>query len=63
MRGVGERVEFIEGDVFTNDLREATVVTLFLGHEPSISLDAVDLANYAHSKGVTINVAATRAAG
>ena len=28
--GVAERVEFIEGDLFKQDLRQATVVTLFL---------------------------------
>ncbi len=29
--GVGERVEFRRGDLFRTDLREATVVTLYLG--------------------------------
>jgi SAM-dependent methyltransferase len=28
--GVGGRVRFVEGDLFTSDFREATVVTLFL---------------------------------
>lgn len=32
------RVEFIEGDLFTTDFRQADVVTLFLGHEPNIKL-------------------------
>lgn len=36
--GVADRVEFIQGDLFTNDLRQATVVTLFLGHQPNINL-------------------------
>jgi hypothetical protein len=35
---VTDRVQFIEGDLFTNVLREATVVTLFLGHRPNIIL-------------------------
>ena len=36
--GVTDRVEFIQGDLFTNDFRQASVVTLFLGHEPNIKL-------------------------
>jgi hypothetical protein len=36
--GVSDRVEFIQGDLFTNDIREASVVTLFLGHEPNLKL-------------------------
>lgn len=36
--GVAERVEFIEGDLFTNDFSEATVVTLYLGHGPNLDL-------------------------
>ena len=36
--GVADRVEFIQGDLFTNDLRQASVVTLFLGHGPNIKL-------------------------
>jgi len=36
--GVADRVEFVEGDLFTNDLHQATVVTLFLGHQPNIKL-------------------------
>ena len=31
--GVTDRVEFIQGDLFTIDFRPASVVTLFLGHE------------------------------
>ena len=36
--GVTEWVEFIQGDLFTTDFRQASVVTLFLGHEPNIKL-------------------------
>lgn len=36
--GVADRVEFIEGDLFASDFREATVVALFLGHQPNIKL-------------------------
>ncbi len=36
--GVTDRVEFIQGDLFTNDFRQASVVTLFLGHKPNIRL-------------------------
>lgn len=36
--GVTDRVEFIQGDLFTTDFRQASVVTLFLGHEPNIKL-------------------------
>ncbi len=36
--GVSDRVEFIEGDLFTQDFGEATVVTLFLGHAANIEL-------------------------
>jgi SAM-dependent methyltransferase len=35
---VTDQVEFISGDLFTNDFRQASVVTLFLGHEPNIKL-------------------------
>lgn len=35
---VADRVEFIRGDLFTADVREASVVTLFLGHQPNIKL-------------------------
>ena len=34
--GVADRVQFIQGDLFTNDFHEASVVTVFLGHEPNI---------------------------
>jgi precorrin-6B methylase 2 len=36
--GVSNRVEFIQGDVFTNDFSQATVVTLFLGGGPNLEL-------------------------
>ncbi len=36
--GVTDRVEFIEGDLFTSDFRQASVVTLFLGHRQNINL-------------------------
>ena len=36
--GVTDRVEFIQGDVFASDFRQASVVTLFLGHRPNIKL-------------------------
>ena len=36
--GVANQVEFIQGDLFTTDFRQASVVTLFLGHEPNIKL-------------------------
>jgi len=36
--GVTDRVELIQGDLFTKDYRQASVVTLFLGHEPNIKL-------------------------
>ncbi|MFC1738191.1 class I SAM-dependent methyltransferase [Planctomycetota bacterium] len=36
--GVTDRVEFIQGDLFTTDFRQASVVNLFLGHEPNIKL-------------------------
>lgn len=35
---VADRVEFIQGDLFTNDFRKASVVTLYLGHKPNIRL-------------------------
>jgi SAM-dependent methyltransferase len=38
--GVADRVEFIQGDLFATDFSEASVVTLFLGHEPNIKLRA-----------------------
>lgn len=36
--GVADRVEFIQGDLFTTDFGQASVVALFLGHEPNIKL-------------------------
>jgi len=36
--GVADRVEFIRGDLFATDFREASVVTLFLGHRNNIKL-------------------------
>ncbi|MCX6929654.1 MAG: class I SAM-dependent methyltransferase [Verrucomicrobia bacterium] len=36
--GVSDRVRFVQGDLFTNDFGEATVVTLFLGHEANLRL-------------------------
>jgi SAM-dependent methyltransferase len=36
--GVADRVEFIQGDLFTNDFREASVVALYLRHRPNIRL-------------------------
>jgi len=35
---VADRVEFIQGDLFAADIREATVVALFLGHQPNLKL-------------------------
>lgn len=36
--GVTDRVEFIQGDLFTTDFSQASVVTLFLGHKSNIEL-------------------------
>jgi len=36
--GVKDRVEFIQGDLFTTDFQQASVVTLFLGHQSNIKL-------------------------
>jgi len=36
--GVTNRVEFIQGDFFKTDFRQASLVTLFLGHQPNIKL-------------------------
>jgi SAM-dependent methyltransferase len=36
--GVTDRVEFIEGDLFTTDFSQANIVTLFLGHKSNIKL-------------------------
>jgi len=35
---VSDRVEFIQGDLFTIDISEASVVTMFLGHNANINL-------------------------
>jgi hypothetical protein len=35
---VADRVEFIQGDLFKTDFRQASVVALFLGHKPNIEL-------------------------
>jgi SAM-dependent methyltransferase len=36
--GVTKKVKFIQGDLFTTDFSEASVVCLFLGHGPNINL-------------------------
>ena len=36
--GITDRIEFIQGDLFTTDFGQASVVTLFLGHQPNIKL-------------------------
>jgi SAM-dependent methyltransferase len=36
--GATNKVKFIQGDLFTSDFSEATVVNLFLGHIPNIKL-------------------------
>ena len=38
--GVAGRVEFIQGDLFTNDFSEASVVILYLGHGANLDLRA-----------------------
>ncbi len=38
--GVSDRVQFIQGDLFTNDISPASVVVLYLGHTPNIDLRA-----------------------
>ena len=38
--GVASRVEFIQGDLFTNDFSLANVVVLYLGHEANLDLRA-----------------------
>ena len=38
--GVADRVQFIQGDLFTNDLSRATVAVLYLGHAPNLELRA-----------------------
>jgi SAM-dependent methyltransferase len=35
---VANRVQFVHGDLFTNDLSEASVVVLYLGHGPNLGL-------------------------
>ncbi len=36
--GVTNKVKFIQGDLFTSDFSEASVVNLFIGHRPNIQL-------------------------
>ncbi len=36
--GVADQVQFIKGDLFNADLRDASVVTLYLGHDPNLKL-------------------------
>jgi SAM-dependent methyltransferase len=36
--GLTDRVEFIQGDLFTTDFSQASVVALFLGHRPNLQL-------------------------
>ena len=36
--GVADKVKFIQGDLFTSNFSEASVVNLFLGHEANIKL-------------------------
>jgi hypothetical protein len=38
--GVADRGEFIQGDLFTNDFSEASVVVLYLGHAANLDLRA-----------------------
>jgi precorrin-6B methylase 2 len=38
--GVSNRVQFINGDLFTNDLSQASVVVLYLGHGANLDLRA-----------------------
>jgi SAM-dependent methyltransferase len=38
--GVAERVQFLEGDLFTNDFSEASIVVLYLGHGANLDLRA-----------------------
>jgi SAM-dependent methyltransferase len=35
---ITDRIELIQGDLFTTDFHQARVVTLFLGHQPNIKL-------------------------
>jgi SAM-dependent methyltransferase len=36
--GLTDRVEFLQGDLFTTDFTQASVVALFLGHRPNLRL-------------------------
>lgn len=45
--GVEDRVQFIHGDLFTNDFSEATVVSIYLGRVPNIALRSKMLADLA----------------
>jgi SAM-dependent methyltransferase len=38
--GVTDRVEFIQGDLFTNDISAASIAVLYLGHGPNLDLRA-----------------------
>jgi SAM-dependent methyltransferase len=38
--GLAERVQFLQGDLFTNDFSEASVVVLYLGHGANLDLRA-----------------------
>jgi len=38
--GVADRVRFIQGDLYTNDFSQASVVVLYLGHEANLDLRA-----------------------
>ena len=38
--GLAEQVQFLEGDLFTNDFSEASVVVLYLGHGANLDLRA-----------------------
>src|SRR5436853_3796919 len=36
--GVADRVEFVQGDLFSSDVHDASVVMLYLGHGPNVEL-------------------------
>jgi len=38
--GLAERVQFLQGDLFTNDFSEASIVVLYLGHGANLDLRA-----------------------
>jgi len=38
--GVERKVEFVQGDLFETDFRQATIVTLYLGKQPNLQLRA-----------------------